>query len=130
MNAITERAAEANYYDVEAIRRDFPILSRTVHGKPLVFLDSAASAQKPKMVIDAVTSCYSEEYANIHRGVYFLSQLATEKFEGARKKVQHFLNAAEAREIVFTRNATEAINLVASSYGRRFLERGDEIILS
>ncbi len=130
MNAIPERVAEANYYDVEAIRRDFPILSRTVHGKPLVFLDSAASAQKPQAVIDAVTSCYAEEYANIHRGVYFLSQLATEKFEGARRKVQHFLNAAEVREIVFTRNATEAINLVASSYGRPFLKRGDEVILS
>ena len=82
MNAIPERAAEANFYDVEAIRRDFPILSRTVHGKPLVFLDSAASAQKPTAVIDAVASCYSDEYANIHRGVYFLSELATEKFEG------------------------------------------------
>jgi cysteine desulfurase / selenocysteine lyase len=130
MNALPERATTANYYDVEAIRRDFPILSRTVHGKPLVFLDSAASAQKPQIVIDAVANCYSEEYANIHRGVYFLSQLATEKFEGARGKVQRFLNAAEAREIVFTRNATEAINLVASSYGRRFLKKGDEIILS
>ena len=130
MNALPERATAANYYDVEAIRRDFPILSRTVHGKPLVFLDSAASAQKPQIVIDAVANCYSEEYANIHRGVYFLSQLATEKFEGARGKVQRFLNAADAREIVFTRNATEAINLVASSYGRRFLKKGDEIILS
>src|SRR3954452_19186755 len=130
MNAIPERAAEANFYDVEAIRRDFPILSRTVHGKPLVFLDSAASAPKPTAVIDAVASCYSDEYANIHRGVYFLSELATEKFEGARRKVQRFLNAAEAREIVFTRNATEAINLVASSYGRTFLNSGDEIILS
>ncbi|HXV25351.1 MAG TPA: cysteine desulfurase [Alphaproteobacteria bacterium] len=130
MTAIRERVAEANYYDVEAVRRDFPILSRMVHGKPLIFLDSAASAQKPRAVIDAVTSCYSEEYANIHRGVYFLSQLATEKFEGARKTVQCFLNAGEAREIVFTRSATEAINLVASSYGRHFLKRGDEIILS
>ena len=130
MNAIPERRADANFYDVEAIRRDFPILSRSVHGKPLVFLDSAASAQKPQVVIDAVTSCYAEEYANIHRGVYFLSQLATEKFEGARAKVQRFLNAAETREIVFTRNATEAINLVASSYGRRFLKRGDEVLLS
>jgi cysteine desulfurase / selenocysteine lyase len=130
MNALPERATAANYYDVEAIRRDFPILSRTVHGKPLVFLDSAASAQKPQIVIDAVANCYSEEYANIHRGVYFLSQLATEKFEGARGKVQRFLNAADAREIVFTRNATEAINLVASSYGRRFLKKGDEILLS
>lgn len=130
MNAIPERVAAASYYDVEAIRRDFPILSRTVHGKPLVFFDSAASAQKPQTVIDAVASCYAKEYANIHRGVYFLSQLATERFESARKKVQHFLNAAEAREIVFTRNATEAINLVASSYGRRFLKRDDEVILS
>jgi cysteine desulfurase/selenocysteine lyase len=130
MNAIPERRTDANFYDVEAIRRDFPILSRRVHGKPLVFLDSAASAQKPQVVIDAVTSCYAEEYANIHRGVYFLSQLATEKFEGARAKVQRFLNAPEAREIVFTRNATEAINLVAASYGRRFLKRGDEVLIS
>ncbi|HEX6101778.1 MAG TPA: cysteine desulfurase [Alphaproteobacteria bacterium] len=130
MNAIPERRADANFYDVEAIRRDFPILSRTVHGKPLVFLDSAASAQKPQAVIDAVTSCYAEEYANIHRGVYFLSQLATEKFEGARKKVQRFLNAGEVREIVFTRNATEAINLVAASYGRKFLKRGDAVLLT
>ncbi len=130
MNAIPERRSHANYYDVEAIRRDFPILSRTVHGKPLIFLDSAASAQKPQGVIDAVTSCYAEEYANIHRGVYFLSQLATEKFEGARHKVQRFLNAGDVREIVFTRGATEAINLIASSYGRRFLKRGDEVLLS
>ena len=132
MNALPERRPEsaANFYDVEAIRRDFPILSREVHGRPLVFLDSAASAQKPQAVIDAVTSCYAEEYANIHRGVYFLSQLATEKFEGARRKVQRFLNAPEVREIVFTRSATEAINLVASSYGRKFLKAGDEVILS
>jgi cysteine desulfurase/selenocysteine lyase len=130
MNAIPERRTDVNFYDVEAIRRDFPILSRSVHGKPLVFLDSAASAQKPQAVIDAVTSCYAEEYANIHRGVYFLSQLATEKFEGARKKVQRFLNAGEVREIVFTRSATEAINLVAASYGRKFLKAGDEVLLS
>ncbi len=130
MNAIPERRAEGNYYDVEAVRRDFPILSRSVHGKPLVFLDSAASAQKPQAVIDAVTSCYAEDYANVHRGVYFLSQLATEKFEGARRKVRNFLNARDVREIVFTRNATEAINLVAASYGRRFLKRGEEVLLS
>jgi cysteine desulfurase / selenocysteine lyase len=124
------RAASDNFYDVEAIRRDFPILSRTIHGHKLVFLDSAASAQKPQTVIDAVAGCYSHDYANVHRGVYFLSQVATEKFEAARSRVRRFLNAAEDREIVFTRNATEAINLVAASYGRRFLRRGDEVILS
>src|SRR5262249_44015648 len=131
-SAVTPRrdAASANFYDVEAIRRDFPILSRKIHGHPLVFLDSAASAQKPQAVIDAVAGCYASDYANVHRGVYFLSELATERFEAARRTVRQFLNAAEDREIVFTRNATEAINLVAASYGRRFLRRGDEVILS
>jgi cysteine desulfurase/selenocysteine lyase len=133
MSAILERSgrrAAANFYDVEAIRRDFPILKRTVNGKPLVFLDSAASAQKPQAVIDAVVGCYSNEYANVHRGVYALSQIATERFEAARTKVRRFLNAAEDREIVFTRSATEAINLVAASFGRQFLSAGDEVVLS
>lgn len=117
-------------YDVELVRADFPILSRPVHGKPLVFLDSAASAQKPRQVIDAELKCYAEEYANVHRGVYHLSALATRNFEEAREKVARFLNARAAREIVFTRSATEAINLVASSYGDRFLQAGDEVIVS
>jgi len=117
-------------YDVEKIRSDFPILSRLVHGKPLVFLDTAASAQKPRAVLEAMRHCYEEEYANVHRGVYFLSERATQEFEAARGRVRAFLGAAEDREIVFAKGATEAINLVASSYGDRFLEPGDEIILS
>lgn len=117
-------------YDVERVRADFPILSRLVHGRPLVFLDSAASAQKPRQVIEAELRCYSEEYANVHRGVYYLSAVATEKFEAAREKVAQFINAHSSREIVFTRSATEAINLVASSYGESFLREGDEVILS
>src|SRR6266404_512671 len=116
-------------YDVERIRADFPILSRLVHGKPLVFLDSAASAQKPRAVLEAMRRCYEEEYANVHRGVYFLSERATQEYEAARGKIRAFLGAAEDREIIFTKGATEAINLVASSYGDR-LQPGDEIILS
>jgi cysteine desulfurase/selenocysteine lyase len=116
-------------FDVERVRADFPILGRPVYGLPLVFLDSAASAQKPRAVIDTVRRCYEEEYANIHRGVYYLSARATEAYEQARAKVQRFVNARESREIVFTRNATEAINLVAASYADSF-QPGDEIILS
>ena len=117
-------------FDVARVRADFPILSRTVHEKPLVFLDSAASAQKPQCVIDAVSHCYSHEYANIHRGVYHLSERATLAYEGARRRVRDFINAASEREIVFTKNATEAINLVAASYGGKNFGEGDEIILS
>jgi cysteine desulfurase/selenocysteine lyase len=116
--------------DVARIRRDFPIFSRPVQGKRLVFLDSAASAQKPRSVIDAERHVYEAEYANVHRGVYWLSQRATEAYEGAREKVRDFLNAAEAREIVFLRGATEGINLVAQTYGRRFLGPGDEVVVS
>ena len=119
-----------NAYDVAAIRRDFPILATKVHGKPLVFLDSGASAQKPRQVIDAVREVYERGYANIHRGVYQLSQHATERFEAVRGKVARFLNAGSAEEIVFTRNATEAINLVAQSYGRTFFGKGDEVVVS
>ena len=114
MNAPATVAAP---YDVETIRRDFPILSRTVYGKPLVYLDNGASAQKPKAVIDAVTHAYTDEYANVHRGLHFLSNAATEKYEEAREIVRRFLNAAQPDEIIFTKNATEAINLVAASYG-------------
>ncbi|MFQ5983944.1 MAG: SufS family cysteine desulfurase [Alphaproteobacteria bacterium] len=117
--------------DVPRLRQDFPIFKRRVYGKlPLVFLDSAASAQKPRVVIEAVRYWYEEEYANIHRGLYELSLRATEAFEAARAKVQRFLNAREAREIVFVRGATEAINLVAQTYGRAFLREGDEVVLS
>ncbi len=117
-------------FDVEQIRADFPALSLTVHGKPLVFLDSAASAQKPLRVIDEMKRLYLNEYANVHRGVYELSEKATVNFENARKKVQHFVNAASDGEIVFTRGATDSINLVAYTWGAANLRAGDEIILS
>ena len=117
-------------YDVARVRADFPILAEKIYGHPLVFLDSAASAQKPSQVIEAVKHCYEHEYANIHRGVYALSQRATEGFEAARDTVRTFLNAAESREIIFVRGGTEAINLVADAYGRANLGPGDEIILS
>jgi len=116
--------------DVERVRKDFPILSTEVNGRPLVFLDSAASAQKPNAVIDAVANHQRTSYANIHRGVYRLSQQSTEAFEGAREKVARFLSAGDPREIVFTRNATEAINLVAQSWGRSQLQEGDEILIT
>jgi cysteine desulfurase/selenocysteine lyase len=123
-------AAIQRPFEVEKIRKDFPILSRTMRGRPLVFLDSAASAQKPQAVLDAITDLYSNHYANIHRGLYELSETATRLHEQARGKVQELLHAAEPREIVFTRNATEAINLVAHSYGRKHLCAGDEIVLT
>ncbi len=122
--------APAQPFDVARIRQDFPILAREVRGKRLVFLDSAASAQKPRIVIDAERHIYEAEYANVHRGVYWLSQRATEAFEGAREKVRQLLNARETREIVFVRGATEAINLVAQSYGRCFLSAGDEVLIT
>lgn len=117
-------------FDVEKIRSDFPALSLSVHGKPLVFLDSAASAQKPLRVIDEMKRLYLNEYANVHRGVYELSEKATVNFENARKKVQHFINAASDKEIVFTRGATDSINLVAYTWGAANLRAGDEIVLS
>ncbi|GAB4120692.1 MAG: cysteine desulfurase [Rhodothalassiaceae bacterium] len=117
-------------FDPARIRADFPILARKVHGKPLVFLDSAASAQKPRVVIEAVRRLYESSYANVHRGVYKLSQDATEAYEAARETVRAFLNAASTQEIVFVRGSTEAINLVAQSYGRSHLSPGDEIVLT
>ena len=117
-------------YDIDAIRADFPILSTKVHGKPLTFLDSAASAQKPRAVIDAVRHVYEAEYANVHRGLHHLSNLATERYEWARGKVAAFLNAPSVHEVIFTRNATEAINLVAHSYAMPRLAPGDEIVLT
>ena len=116
-------------YDVDLIRKDFPILSREIYGKPLVYLDNGASAQKPQAMIDAVTHAYASEYANVHRGLHFLSNAATEKYEEAREIVRRFLNAGHTDEILFTRNSTEAINLVASSFGADFVA-GDEIVLS
>lgn len=117
-------------FDVETIRRDFPILSRQIHGKPLVYLDNAASAQKPRAVIDAISRMYENDYANVHRGLHFLANAATEAFEDAREAVRDFLNAESTDEIVFTRSATESINLVADSFGRMMIEEGDEIVLS
>jgi cysteine desulfurase/selenocysteine lyase len=129
MSAATESTPCASF-DVDAIRRDFPILDQLIHGHPLVFLDSAASAQKPRQVIDAMSEFYRHDYANIHRGVYELSQRATNAFEGAREKVRAFLNARETREIVFVRGTTEAINLVAMTHGRRNVGEGDEILIT
>ena len=117
-------------YDVNRIRADFPILSQEVHGKPLTFLDNGASAQKPRQVIDAMRSVYETEYANVHRGAYQLSERATERYEGARNIVQRFLNAKSRQEIVFAKNVTEVINLVAYSYARCVLQPGDEVIIT
>jgi len=116
--------------DVERVRKDFPILTTKVHGHPLVFLDSAASAQKPRQVIDAIAHHYETSYANIYRGVYQLSQASTDLFEHTREKVARFLGASDAREIVFTRNATEGINLVAQSWGRNRLGVGDQVLIT
>ena len=127
---LTRSAAPPSGFDAETARADFPILTREVYGKPLTYLDNAASAQKPKAVIEAVKHAYEMEYANVHRGLHFLSNTATQNFEDARETVRHFLNAASSDEIIFTRNATDAINLVASSFGGMVIEEGDEIILS
>jgi cysteine desulfurase/selenocysteine lyase len=123
-------AVKDGAYDVGRVRGDFPILSREVYGKPLVYLDNAASAQKPRAVLDRMRMAYEEEYANVHRGLHFLANAATEGYENARETVRSFLNAGSSAEIVFTRNATEAINLVAASFGLAHIGEGDEIILS
>jgi cysteine desulfurase/selenocysteine lyase len=117
-------------YDVGRVREDFPILGMQVYGKPLVYLDNAASAQKPKAVLDRLTQAYTSEYSNVHRGLHYLANAATEGYEGAREKVAGFLNAARSDEIIFTRGATEAINLVAQTFGRERIGPGDEIVLS
>src|SRR3982751_1162906 len=113
-------------YDLTRLRADFPALALQVYGKPLVYLDNAASAQKPKAVLDRLQHAYTAEYANVHRGLHYLANAATEAYEGAREKVRGFLNAERREEIVFTRNATEAINLVAYSFAPR-IQPGDEI---
>ncbi len=120
----------ATSLDVTAVRKDFPILSQQVHGKPLIYLDNAATSQKPKCVIDALTRFYQMDNANIHRGVHQLSERSTESYEAARGKVQRFLNAANTREIIFVRGATEGINLVAQTFGRTHISAGDEIVIS
>jgi cysteine desulfurase/selenocysteine lyase len=135
VNTVAKRAqlvpnADTTPFDVERVRHDFPILSRQIAGHPLVYLDNAASSQRPQSVIDAEVHYYSEIHANVHRGVHTLSQLATEAYEGAREKVRSFINAASVREIVFVRGTTEAINLVAQSYGRPRFAPGDEILIT
>jgi cysteine desulfurase/selenocysteine lyase len=116
--------------DPDGIRADFPILDQEIRGRPLVYLDNGATVQKPQVVIDAVSRLYQEDNANVHRGVHTLSQQATEAFEGARAKVQRFINAAHSKEVVFVRGTTEAINLVAQSYGRTHIQAGDEVLLT
>ena len=128
MNEIVQTAL--GVYDVETIRADFPILAERAYGKPLVYLDNAASAQKPKKVIDRLTYAYEHEYANVHRGLHYLANAATEAYEAARETVRRFVNAASHEEIVFTRSTTEAINLVAASFGLGRIGAGDEIVLS
>jgi cysteine desulfurase/selenocysteine lyase len=123
-------ATRESAYDVAAVRRDFPILATTVHDRPLVYLDNAASAQKPHVVVEAERRAYEEAYSNVHRGVHSLSMRATDLYEGARVKVQKFLNAASVKEVVFTRGTTDSINLVAASWGRRNVGPGDEVLIT
>ncbi|HEV8341041.1 MAG TPA: cysteine desulfurase [Candidatus Binatia bacterium] len=133
MKAAQEIAAQKKnrpLFDVERLRADFPILRQRVHGKPLVYLDNAATTQKPQAVLDAVNRYYTTENSNVHRGIHFLSEQATADYEEARSKVRHFINASNEREIIFVRGTTEGINLVAQSYGRSFLKKGDQIIIS
>jgi cysteine desulfurase/selenocysteine lyase len=117
-------------WDVERVRGDFPVLAQTVNGKPLVYLDNAASSQVPQMVIDRTSKYLSEEHSNIHRGVHYLSQHATTAYEAAREKVKRFINAPDVKECIFVRGTTEGINLVAQSYGKKFINEGDEILVS
>ncbi|MDQ3321864.1 MAG: cysteine desulfurase [Acidobacteriota bacterium] len=128
MKAVKEM--KSNSWDVEKIRADFPVLSQTVNGKPLRYLDNAASSQVPNLVIERGAKYLQEEHSNIHRGVHYLSQHATTAYEAAREKVKRFINAREAKECIFVRGCTEGVNLVASSYGRKFIGEGDEIIIS
>ena len=125
----TPRRRAANY-DAARIRRDFPILANMVNGKPLVYLDNAATSQKPRVVVDAMNRYYFEENSNIHRGVHFLSDKATQSYEAARVKTQRWINASSPKEIIFTRGTTESINLVASSFGRRNIRKGDAVLIS
>ncbi|PYN74342.1 MAG: cysteine desulfurase CsdA [Candidatus Rokuibacteriota bacterium] len=129
-SAFMTPSAPNRVWDVERIRKDFPALHQQVHGKPLVYLDNAATSQKPQAVIDALVAYYTFDNSNVHRGVHLLSERATEAYEGARARIQRHLNAASPREIVFIRQATEGINLVMASYGRRFVGAGDEIVIS
>src|SRR2546427_10730613 len=126
----SEEPTKVLSFDPESIREDFPILKQLVYGKPLVYLDNAATSQKPTAVIDAMTRYYSTDNSNIHRGVHLLSERATQQYEEARVKAQRFINAAQPKEIIFTRGTTEAINLVAGSYGRANVKSGDEVLIT
>ena len=128
-SVVSETPSEAGF-EVARIREDFPVLRQTVNGKPLVYLDNAASSQVPQVVIDRGSVYLEDEHSNIHRGVHYLSQKATTAYEGAREKVKRFINAREAKECIFVRGATEGINLVMHGYGRKFISSGDEIIIS
>jgi cysteine desulfurase / selenocysteine lyase len=128
--AIRKITPAAPAFDVEAIRQDFPVLHQEVHGRPLAYLDNAASAQRPVQVIEAMAEYYRRDHANVHRGVHLLSQRATEAFEGAREKLRRFINARSTKEVIFTRGTTEAINLVAQSWGRANVGPGDEIVIT
>src|SRR5881394_826493 len=125
-----EAATKMSDWDVQKVRSDFPVLSQTVNGKPLVYLDNSASSQVPQVVIDRGAKYLAEEHSNIHRGVHYLSQKATTAYEAAREKVKRFINAREAKECIFVRGTTEGVNLVASSYGKKFIGEGDEILIS
>ena len=127
---MTHPAVKNGAYDVAKLREDFPALAMQVYGKPLVYLDNAASAQKPNAVLDRMQKAFVSEYANVHRGLHYLANAATEAYEGAREKVAKFLNASRPEEIIFTRNATDSINLVASAFGGPMIGEGDEIVLS
>lgn len=116
--------------NIHKIREDFPILSRTVYGKPLVYLDNGATTQKPRLMIDSIVDEYYSVNANVHRGVHFLSQQATELHEASRETVRQFINARSTREVIFTRGTTESINLIVSSFGEEFMQEGDEVIVS
>ena len=128
--ALRDATADTGTMDIEAIRREFPVLRQTVRGKPLCYLDNAASSQRPQRVIDAMSRYYETTHANVHRGVHTLSQQATDLFEGAREKLRRFINARSTREVIFVRGTTEAINLVAQSFARPRLQPGDEIVIS
>src|SRR5579871_5939396 len=128
--AVNPIPAQALPYDVERVREDFPILKQSIHGKPLVYLDNANTTQKPQAVLDTLSGYYEQYNSNIHRANHLLSERATQAYEGARRKVQRFLNAARPEEIIYVRNATEGVNLVAQTYGRRFIKEGDEIVVS
>ncbi len=130
MNTAKQRVTATHGFDVEKVRQDFPVLHQEVRGKPLVYLDNGASAQKPKVVIDTVSQLYAHDYSNVHRGVHALAERSTKAFEATREKVRHFINARTTREIIFVRGTTEAINLVAQSYARNNLHKDDEIIIT